>query len=188
MKRVLLLSLSLILLLSLPFFAQDKPDPAAQAKPAAADQAAAPTVSEEERTAALAKAAQNPVADMISFPLQNNTNFGIGPYSRDQDVLNIQPHPVAPYEEVEPDHPHHPAHHLAAQRLATGPRLVWPRRLKSQPLLLSRQTQQADLGRGTGDGFSHCDRQPAGTGEGQRGSSCGRPHNSRSLGHRRFGQ
>jgi hypothetical protein len=66
-------------------------DPAAQAKPATADQAAAPTASEEERTAALAKASQNPVADMISFPLQNNTNFGIGPYSRDQDVLNIQP-------------------------------------------------------------------------------------------------
>jgi hypothetical protein len=66
-------------------------DSAAQAKPATADQAAAPTASEEERTAALAKASQNPVADMISFPLQNNTNFGIGPYSRDQDVLNIQP-------------------------------------------------------------------------------------------------
>ena len=28
---------------------------------------------------------------MISVPLQNNTNFGIGPYQRDQDVLNIQP-------------------------------------------------------------------------------------------------
>jgi len=28
---------------------------------------------------------------MISFPIQNNTNFGIGPYSRDQDVLNFQP-------------------------------------------------------------------------------------------------
>ena len=65
--------------------------PAAQAKPPAADQAAAPTASEAERTAALAKAAQNPVANMISFPMQNNTNFGIGPYSRDQDVLNFQP-------------------------------------------------------------------------------------------------
>ena len=47
--------------------------------------------SEEARTAALAKAAQNPVADLISVPFQNNTNFGIGPYNRDQDVLNIQP-------------------------------------------------------------------------------------------------
>ena len=66
-------------------------EPAAQVKPAATDQAPAPTASEAERTAALAKAAQNPVANMISFPIQNNTNFGIGPYSRDQDVLNFQP-------------------------------------------------------------------------------------------------
>src|SRR5664279_1381617 len=66
-------------------------EPAAQAKPAATEQAPAPTASEAERTAALAKAAQNPVANMISFPIQNNTNFGIGPYSRDQDVLNFQP-------------------------------------------------------------------------------------------------
>jgi len=66
-------------------------DSTAQAKPTATDQAPAATPSEEARTAALAKAAQNPVADMISFPMQNNTNFGIGPYGRDQDVLNFQP-------------------------------------------------------------------------------------------------
>ena len=90
MKRILLLSLSLNFLLNLSAIAQDKPDSTAQAKPAATDEKHVPA-SEEERTAALAKAAQNPVADMISFPLQNNTNFGIGPYSRDQDVLNLQP-------------------------------------------------------------------------------------------------
>ena len=28
---------------------------------------------------------------MISVPLQNNTGFGVGPYDRDQNVLNIQP-------------------------------------------------------------------------------------------------
>ena len=39
----------------------------------------------------LQKATQNPVASLISVPLQNNTNFGIGPYNRTQDVLNIQP-------------------------------------------------------------------------------------------------
>ena len=66
-------------------------DPAPQAKPATADPAPDATASEASRTAALAKAAQNPVANMISFPIQNNTNFGIGPYSRDQDVLNFQP-------------------------------------------------------------------------------------------------
>jgi len=39
----------------------------------------------------LAQAAQNPVGDLISLPLQNNTNFGFGPYDRTQNVLNIQP-------------------------------------------------------------------------------------------------
>lgn len=40
---------------------------------------------------ALAKAAQNPVAAMISLSLQNNTNFGIGPHARTQNILNVQP-------------------------------------------------------------------------------------------------
>jgi len=40
---------------------------------------------------ALRKAAQNPVASLISVPVQNNNNFGIGPDGRVQDVLNIQP-------------------------------------------------------------------------------------------------
>jgi len=39
----------------------------------------------------LAKAAQNPIANMISLPLQNNTNFKIGPQERTQNILNIQP-------------------------------------------------------------------------------------------------
>lgn len=39
----------------------------------------------------LAKKAQNPIASLISVPLQNNTNFGIGPHKRTQNVLNIQP-------------------------------------------------------------------------------------------------
>lgn len=40
---------------------------------------------------ALQKATQNPVANLISVPVQNNSDFGIGPYNRTQDVLNIQP-------------------------------------------------------------------------------------------------
>ena len=59
---------------------QTKPTTATAAKPAA-----------DGDTEALAKAAQNPVASMISVPLQNNTAFGVGPYNRTQDVLNIQP-------------------------------------------------------------------------------------------------
>ncbi len=40
---------------------------------------------------ALAKASQNPVADLVSVPLQLNTNFGVGPDDRQQVVLNVQP-------------------------------------------------------------------------------------------------
>ena len=40
---------------------------------------------------ALRKAAQNPVASLISVPIQENWNFGIGPDSRIQNVLNVQP-------------------------------------------------------------------------------------------------
>jgi opacity protein-like surface antigen len=39
----------------------------------------------------LARASQNPIADMISLPFQNNTNFNAGPFNRTQDILNIQP-------------------------------------------------------------------------------------------------
>lgn len=39
----------------------------------------------------LAKASQNPVGNMISLPLQNNTSFGIGPNDSISNVFNIQP-------------------------------------------------------------------------------------------------
>ena len=39
----------------------------------------------------LLKAVQNPVADLISVPIQNNTNFGVNPYGRVQNVISLQP-------------------------------------------------------------------------------------------------
>ena len=39
----------------------------------------------------LAKLAQNPVANLISVPFQNNTNFNVGPENGTQNILNIQP-------------------------------------------------------------------------------------------------
>src|SRR5215470_13194274 len=39
----------------------------------------------------LRDAAQNPIADLISVPFQNNTNFDIGRSENTQNVLNIQP-------------------------------------------------------------------------------------------------
>jgi len=39
----------------------------------------------------LARASQNPLADLISLPFQNNINFNVGALNRAQNVLNIQP-------------------------------------------------------------------------------------------------
>ena len=34
---------------------------------------------------------QNPIANLISLPLQNNTNFNLGRDERTQNILNVQP-------------------------------------------------------------------------------------------------
>ena len=39
----------------------------------------------------LAKASQNPLADLISVPFQDNINLGAGPFDRTTNVMNIQP-------------------------------------------------------------------------------------------------
>ena len=50
------------------------------------------TESQKEKDAELVKQAQNPIANLMSFPFQNNTNFNVGPDSnRTQNILNIQP-------------------------------------------------------------------------------------------------
>lgn len=41
--------------------------------------------------AELAKKSQNPIASLISVPLQNNTNFGVGEFDRTSNILNVQP-------------------------------------------------------------------------------------------------
>lgn len=51
----------------------------------------APAVAQGNDAASLAKAAQNPIADMISVPLQYNINFDTGPLDGTQHLLNIQP-------------------------------------------------------------------------------------------------
>ena len=39
----------------------------------------------------LSKEAANPLADLMSFPFQNNLNINNGPYNRNVNILNIQP-------------------------------------------------------------------------------------------------
>jgi hypothetical protein len=79
--------LFVFLLSNLPLVAQEKPpldetgsQVATQETPAAA-----------ANSDALRKAAQNPVASLISVPIQNNFNTGVEPGYRTQNVLNIQP-------------------------------------------------------------------------------------------------
>ena len=50
-----------------------------------------PPSAADESTSALAAKLQNPIADLISVPFQNNTNFNVGPNKGTQDILNIQP-------------------------------------------------------------------------------------------------
>lgn len=45
----------------------------------------------QESTEELSKAAANPLADLMSFPFQNNLNMNYGPYDRNMNILNIQP-------------------------------------------------------------------------------------------------
>jgi hypothetical protein len=55
-------------------------------------QALIQTILAQESNTELAKAAQNPLANLISFPFQNNTNFNYGlDKDRTQNLLNIQP-------------------------------------------------------------------------------------------------
>jgi hypothetical protein len=66
--------------------AQDTPIGPEGTQVATAETPAAATSSEELR-----KQSQNPVASLISVPIQENFNFNIGPADRTQNVLNIQP-------------------------------------------------------------------------------------------------
>lgn len=80
------LALVAFLLVTAPLFAQDTP-----AGPEGTSVATEPTPVVTVNTDALRKAAQNPVASLISIPVQNSNNFGIDPGYRTQDVLNVQP-------------------------------------------------------------------------------------------------
>ena len=71
--------------LALPWPARAQQQPAAPSPPAAGND-----------TLELAKKTQNPIADLISLPLQNNLNFGYGAKdapkpSSTQYILNVQP-------------------------------------------------------------------------------------------------
>ncbi len=84
--RFIEVSAAVLLFSALTLLGQDSPASPGLPKPGVQGQPAA-----AQDTAALAKATQNPVASLISVPIQNNSNFGVGLYDRTQDVINIQP-------------------------------------------------------------------------------------------------
>ena len=43
----------------------------------------------QDNKAELAQEAANPIANLMSFPFQNNIDFGYGEYDRARNVLNI---------------------------------------------------------------------------------------------------
>jgi hypothetical protein len=99
---MLVLSSLAILLSGGSTIAQDNSAPTSATKPTetkpaeqnsgkAKPKAEEPEANTNTGTEALQKATQNPVASLISVPIQNNNNFGIDPGYRTQDVLNIQP-------------------------------------------------------------------------------------------------
>jgi hypothetical protein len=80
------LTWAFLLLSTIPLVAQDTPIGVPGTAVATEETPAAAT-----NTDALRKAAQNPVASLISVPIQENWNFNIGPCDRIQNVMNVQP-------------------------------------------------------------------------------------------------
>jgi hypothetical protein len=82
----------------------------------------------EDETGELARAVQNPVADLISLPFQNNTNFEFGPKEETFNRLNIQP--VIPFS--------------ISEDWQVITRTILP--IASQPQLLPGQSRETGLG------------------------------------------
>ncbi len=107
-------------------------------------------------TEALAKAAQNPIAAMISLPFQNNTTLNAGPEKQTLNVLDVQP--VIPIK-LDDDwnlisRTILPVDFAAGIRSRAGAG-QWHRRHSRRAVLLSRQAGEADLGRRTDPAASH---------------------------------
>jgi hypothetical protein len=98
--RVLAVTAATTIALSIAV-ASSPPSAHAAAAPEAAQETTPPTGDSAATDAAannggdeagdLAKQVQNPIANLISVPFQNNLDYNIGPYERARSTLNIQP-------------------------------------------------------------------------------------------------
>jgi len=84
--KVIFLMMACVILCGMAAAADTPP-----AQPAAADTSAPAQPAAKNNATELAKQTQNPVADLISLPIQNNTFFEVGPDGRTQNVLLVQP-------------------------------------------------------------------------------------------------
>ena len=99
MNKQLVWKMLFLLSLAMAVFApaarsQEQPSPSPQAGSSTAKPqppAEEPEADTSAATEALQNATQNPLASLVSVPVQNNNNFGVNPGYRTQDVLNIQP-------------------------------------------------------------------------------------------------
>ncbi|MGA8575709.1 MAG: hypothetical protein WB609_08520 [Candidatus Cybelea sp.] len=93
-------------LLPVAAFAQKAPEPSPSPAQASSAPEASPAsgsfdlskLTPQQQAAlqqAIIKTSQNPVGNIAIFPFQNNFNYGVGPYSRFQYILNFQP--VVPF-------------------------------------------------------------------------------------------
>ena len=150
---------------------------------------AAPAWAAEQSAEELAKAAQNPVANMISLPFQNNTNFNVGPENGVQNVLNIQPViPISLAHKLESDHPHHIPGHLPAPLWTGAEHPIRPGRHFFFGVPFPRQARGILLGSGSHSPVAYPYERPAGIHPlGPRSHGRG-PAHRRSLVVRRPGQ
>ena len=80
---------------ALPQTAAPSPSPQASVSPGAFDMSKLTPQQQAAIQAAIVKLSQNPVGNIAIIPFQNNFNYGVGPFTRFQYNLNIQP--VVPF-------------------------------------------------------------------------------------------
>jgi hypothetical protein len=94
-----LLALALAVPIAVTAAPEPSPSPTAQASPPAApdsstggfDVSKLTPAQQEALRLAIIKTSQNPVGNITIVPFQNNFNYGVGPYTRFQYILNVQP-------------------------------------------------------------------------------------------------